>query len=100
MKNPLNIFKHAKKNGWKKTLKDWKYNFIMLSTPERLLNQKIWGYSMAFVGCIMAVGFYLFKGTWHMALITAGLSLVFYSSWKGELKQKQQFEEMKEKYGG
>ncbi len=100
MDNPFNIFGYAKKHGWKKTLVAWRYNFIMLSTPERLMNQKIWGFGMALVGTIMAFFYYIFKGAWHMVVLIFGLSLIFYSSWKGELKAKQQFREMKEKYGG
>ena len=98
MKNPLNFFKHWKKHGLKKTVEEWRYQFVMLDTPEGLTKKEAIGYSGALIGGIWGIIYYLLQGNWGFMILLAGISLVFYSQMKGKLKQLQMLKDMKERF--
>jgi hypothetical protein len=78
-----------REEGFKKAFAKWRYNYIMLDTPEYQLSQKAVGYagSMVFLlaGCIILT----LKGLWPIGLALAFTALVQYVDLKGVLKQRR-----------
>ena len=89
-------FKHIKKHGFRKFLKDWKYNFIMLQTPEHLLNQEIYGMAGTIVGLILIFIAIAYTKRYYILLAIAFSGLIIYSQLKQKLQQKQTMKDLKE----
>jgi len=96
--NPFNFFKYWKKHGLKATIKQWKYQFIMLETPEWQIQKEIIGYAGALAGGVWGIVFYLIQKRWPFMLLLSGLSLIFYTNFKAKLKQLQGLKDLKEKF--
>lgn len=93
-KNPIiNLFKYARKHGWKETFKQWKYNYLMLETPEQLIKKEIIGYLGSIIGMCIAIVMFVLLGYWYLVVAIAFTILIQYSQLVGKLKVLQQFKE-------
>ena len=98
MKPIINLFKHAKKHGWKKTMQDWKYNFIMLESPEQILRKEIIGYIGTLMGLLLASVIFISRGMWFISVIMCFSMLIAYANLKGKLKQSQILKDIKKQF--
>ena len=96
MKAITNLIKSIKREGWKRTKKKWYYNFVMLQTPEKLMEQEITGYIGSMVGIVFAMIFMWIKGLWYITFAMAFSLLILYAQLKGKLKQKQILKDIKD----
>lgn len=98
-KNPVRkLIKSTKEIGWKKTWGKWKYNFIMLDTPQQLLRKEVYGWTGALCGNGLAFILTAWTKNYIMLMLYAGLMLVFYSNVKGKLKQLQTLKDIEENF--
>jgi hypothetical protein len=97
-KNPIvSLFKYAHKHGWKETFKQWKYNYLMLETPEQLIKKEIIGYIGSIIGMCIAIMMFVFLGYWYLVVAIAFTILIQYSQLVGKLKVLEQFRESQER---
>lgn len=99
MNNPIKQFYiHWKKHGLRKTLKDFKRNFLILQTPEKITKQKIQGTIGSIVGLlIILIVFY--KKDMYYALIAVFFGIYLqYISLKQLYLQKQTLQDIKNQY--
>ena len=89
-------FSHIKKHGFRKFLKDWKYNFIMLQTPEHLLNQEIYGLFGTIIGLTIIFIAIAYTKRYYILLAIAFSALMIYSQLKQKMQQKQTLVDLKE----
>jgi len=97
--NPIsNLIKHLKKHGYKKTMKDWKRNFLIIQTPEIITNQKIFGTWGSMLGLIVIFIAFIYKDVLY-ATIAIGFGIYLqYVSLKQLYLQKQTLQDITEQY--
>lgn len=89
MKNsPINFFKYWKKHGLKKTWKQWKYNMIMLYTPEEALKQQSFFYGGMIVSGIAITIVRFVVGDFWMGLFFCFVILLLQSQMRTTIKQR------------
>ena len=93
------LYKHIKKHGWKETMKKWKYNYIMLETPEGIIKKRIFGGIGAICGLIFALLIFLYKGLWYITIAMGFSIIIMYANLKADMKQLQILKDLKEKFG-
>ena len=89
MKPLTNFIRAWKKYGFKETCKKLKYNFVMLSTPESLLQQEIIGYIGSIGGLVLAIVFLLYYRIWYIVFVLGFGIVIQQAQLRGKLKQKQ-----------
>jgi hypothetical protein len=93
--NQINKFiKHWKKYGWKKTIEKWKYNYVMLDTPEQLAQKEIYGYIGAMGGLLLAIVVLVSRGTWYIVIALGATMWIMYMQFKQKLQSLQNIKDM------
>lgn len=90
-----NFIRSVKKVGWKETWKQFKYNFVMLETPEQQMKIEIIGFYGSMAGTLFALIYLLFTGLWFITFAVGFSLLIQYGGLKGKLQRRQQFEDVK-----
>ena len=98
-KNPVTqLIKHIKRYGLKKTLKDWKLNFLILQTPELINRQRIQGSIAMLLGLFLILSVLIYKEIYYTTLaILAGIFLQ-YISLKQLLAQREALRKLREDF--
>jgi len=79
-----------------KTVKQWKYNVIMLETPEQNLKTQIIGYIGSMVGLLIAMIIMVFwRNLWFICIPMAFSELILWANLKQILKHKQLLDDIK-----
>ena len=100
--NPIkaisNIIKSWKKYGFKETKKRLYYNYVMLETPESIVEKRIIGHVGAIFGLVFAVIVFLLRGLILFPVIFFFSILILYANLKGDLKQLQILKDLKKQF--
>jgi hypothetical protein len=98
IKGISNFIKSWKKYGLKKTIEKWKYNYIMLETPQGIIKKRIWGGIGTISGLIIAMFIFLYKQMWYITIIMGFSALIVYANLKGDLKQLQTLKDLEKEF--
>jgi hypothetical protein len=93
-----NFIKSCRKYGYKETMKKWKYNYLMLETPEGLIKKRIIGYIGGIFGIVFAIIVFIRRGFWFITIAMGFSVLIMYANLKGDLKQLQVLKDLKEQF--
>ena len=83
----IKFYKHWKKHGFKKTMDQLKYNYIMLETPQQILKKQLIGYSGSMVATILCGTIFFIKGSWYITVLFFFTLFIQYAGFKQTLQQ-------------
>ena len=98
--SPLNLLKYWKEHGYKKTMKEWKKNYLFLDTPEQLLKKEIYSHIGMIGAFLVALVSFAYRGSWAVSLIMIFGAATSYYTMKGKMMQLNRLREMVEQFRG
>lgn len=99
MKNPIiNFYRAVKKYGWSEAWSKLRYQYVMLETPESIIQKKILGYLGTIIGLGVSMVIFWWNGKWYLSITLFFSLLIMYAMLKGELKQQQILKDIKKDF--